>query len=225
VGKTKKEFITNDICILELKNGNYEYIIEPIDKDGNNCIKLSECIKYSLKKEYSETKKPLNIISISDGATDIRNTFKEVFYSEIQIILDWYHVCKKSREFLSMISKDKTSKINHLKSMLYLFWIGEVEKSIEYLKNIESKNDIQKEKFIKYLEKHKLEIINYDKRKKAGKTIGSGRVEKAVDQVIGARQKKKGMSWSKIGSKSLGILKVASLNKKSSNKINKLIAK
>ena len=37
-------------------------------------------------------------------------------------------------------------------------------------------------------------------------------MEKGVDQVIGYRQKKKGMSWSKKGSKSLGILKVAELN-------------
>ena len=32
--------------------------------------------------------------------------------------------------------------------------------------------------------------------------------------MIGHRQKKKGMSWSEIGSKSLGILKVAELNNK-----------
>ncbi|MDZ7621385.1 MAG: hypothetical protein U5O69_02805 [Candidatus Competibacteraceae bacterium] len=46
----------------------------------------------------------------------------------------------------------------------------------------------------------------------SGKTIGSGRIEKGCDQVIGHRQKKKGMSWSKMGSSSLGILKVAELN-------------
>ena len=33
-----------------------------------------------------------------------------------------------------------------------------------------------------------------------------------MDQVIGQRQKKKGMSWSRVGSKALGILKVIELN-------------
>lgn len=220
VKKVKKEFVTNNICLLELKNGKYEYIIEPINENGDSSVDLSNCIKNSLKKEYSGSEEILNIISISDGAKDIRNTFKDAFYSEIQIILDWYHICKKSREYLSMISVDKKNKKIHLKYMLNLFWYGEVDKAIEYLNKIDSKNNTKRADFLNYLEKHKLEIINYDKRKKIGKTIGSGRVEKAVDQIIGARQKKKGMSWSKIGSKSLGILKVCSLNRIISNKIS-----
>jgi hypothetical protein len=63
-----------------------------------------------------------------------------------------------------------------------------------------------------YLEKHRAEIIDYGRRQRAGKPIGSGRMEKGVDQVIGARQKHKGMSWSPTGSKALGILKVVELN-------------
>ncbi|MBF0228710.1 MAG: hypothetical protein HQK63_03845, partial [Desulfamplus sp.] len=62
--------------------------------------------------------------------------------------------------------------------------------------------------------KHKMEIINYKARKDAGKTIGSGRMEKGVDIVIGRRQKDNGMSWSESGSKALGILKVNELNKR-----------
>ena len=42
--------------------------------------------------------------------------------------------------------------------------------------------------------------------------IGSGYIEKGCDQVVGHRQKKKGMSWREAGSRSLGILKVAELN-------------
>jgi hypothetical protein len=46
------------------------------------------------------------------------------------------------------------------------------------------------------------------------KVVGSGRVEKACDNVIGKRQKHKAMSWSKLGSRSLAILKVVELNNK-----------
>ena len=77
---------------------------------------------------------------------------------------------------------------------------------------VNSKNPEKLSELIGYLEKHQSEIIDYQRRQQAGKTIGSGRIEKCCDQVIGHRQKKKGMSWSQIGSRSLGILKVAELN-------------
>ncbi|WP_317110915.1 hypothetical protein [Chroococcidiopsis sp. SAG 2025] len=62
-----------------------------------------------------------------------------------------------------------------------------------------------------YLEKHDSEIINYKRRTQAGKTIGSGRVEKGVDLTIGRRQKNKGMSWSHLGSRALSLLRVVEL--------------
>lgn len=63
-----------------------------------------------------------------------------------------------------------------------------------------------------YIEKHAPEIINYDARQLAGKPVGSGRIEKRVDQVIGRRQKGKGMSWTQKGSRALALIKVAELN-------------
>jgi hypothetical protein len=78
--------------------------------------------------------------------------------------------------------------------------------------NQESRKPQGLSELIGYLEKHQVEIIDYQRRQRSGKVIGSGRIEKGCDQVIGHRQKKKGMSWSKTGSRSLGILKVAELN-------------
>jgi len=54
--------------------------------------------------------------------------------------------------------------------------------------------------------------LNYNRRSRAGKTIGSGQVEKGVDLTVGSRQKHRGMSWSPKGSKALCLLKVAELN-------------
>jgi len=42
------------------------------------------------------------------------------------------------------------------------------------------------------LSKHQSEIINYQRRQQAGKPIGSGRVEKAVDARRGASSEEKG---------------------------------
>ena len=52
----------------------------------------------------------------------------------------------------------------------------------------------------------------YKRRNQVGKTIGSGRVEKGVDLTVGLREKNKGMSWSRLGSRALSVLKVAELN-------------
>ena len=68
------------------------------------------------------------------------------------------------------------------------------------------------DKLLTYLEKHESEIINYRRRQQAGKTIGSGRVGKGVDVVVGNLQKYRGMSWSEKGSRALAVLKVVELN-------------
>lgn len=57
-------------------------------------------------------------------------------------------------------------------------------------------------------EKHQPEIIDYKRWSQAGKTIGSGRVEKGVDLTVGRRQKNKEMSWRPLGSRALCLLKV-----------------
>ncbi len=67
---------------------------------------------------------------------------------------------------------------------------------------------------IGYLEKHQSEIINYNRRRLVGKTIGSGRMEKGVDLTVGRRQKQKAMSWSPLGSRALSLLRIVELNGK-----------
>lgn len=65
-----------------------------------------------------------------------------------------------------------------------------------------------------YLLKHQSEICDYGKRQTLGKAIGSDRGEKANDQLIAYRQKKKSMSWSEKGSNALVILKSLEVNQK-----------
>lgn len=82
-----------------------------------------------------------------------------------------------------------------------------------YLDNLTRIKNASKYKELRdYLEKHEAEIIDYGLRKKAGKTIGSRRAEKANDLVVAHRQKKKGMAWSKKGSSALAIIKTHRLN-------------
>ena len=101
----------------------------------------------------------------------------------------------------------KQEKAVHVAHLLDYLWYGRTDTALTYLRReVQAKNPQQLAALGTYLEKHRAEIIDYGRRQRAGKPIGSGRMEKGVDQVIGARQKHKGMSWSPTGSKALGIL-------------------
>ena len=49
---------------------------------------------------------------------------------------------------------------------------------------MQPRNTDKLQSLIGYLQKHEAEIINYERRKKAGKTIGSGRAEKGIDRRV-----------------------------------------
>ena len=207
--------ISTDVILLEKKKGGFEFITEVIDKEGKEPLPLAAIVKSKVIQEYSDEQKSLNLVAITDGAKAIRGRLLAIFGVTVVIILDWFHLGKKVRELMSMIAPTKAEKVTYLKFIFYHLWHGKTETVLNYLKTeVKAKNPEKLSELIGYIEKHKSEIIDYKRRQQAGKVIGSGRIEKGCDQVIGHRQKKKGMSWSEIGSKSLGILKVAELNNK-----------
>ena len=152
-------------------------------------------------------------MAITDGASSIRKRLQALSSEGITLILDWYHLGKKLREFLSMISRNKAEKTEHSKFLFFNLWRGKINEVITYLKTeIKARNQEKLSELITYITKHEREIINYELRRQTGKTIGSGRREKGVDLVIGNGQKHKGMSWSALGSRALAILKVTECN-------------
>ena len=111
---------------------------------------------------------------------------------------------------MSMIARNKDEKNLHVKFIFYHLWRGQVDTVIDYLTTkVQPRNEEKHRDLINYINKHRDEIIDYRCRKKAGKIIGSGYIEKGCDQVVGHRQKNKGMSWREAGSRGLGILRVA----------------
>lgn len=116
---------------------------------------------------------------------------------------------------MSMIARTKEEKQAHLEILLAHLWTGQTARAIDYLRHqVVPRHREKWQELLIYLDKHQHEIIDYQRRQRASKPIGSGRVEKAVDQVIGHRQKHKGMSWRPQGSRALGLLKVLELNGK-----------
>ncbi len=211
--KPKRKTVITDIVLLQTPKGNFESLTSPIDNQGHSLIPLEEIIKYKLKCYYKNYDYPLPIVAITDGASNIRKRLNKLSCQGITLILDWYHLCKKLREFLSMLSRNKAEKTEHSKFLFFNLWQGNTSEVITYLQTkIKARNQQKLDELITYLTKHKSEIINYELRRQTGKTIGSGRMEKRVDLVIGHRQKHKGMSWSSLGSKALAILKVTECN-------------
>ncbi len=161
---------------------------------------------------YGNTRLP--IVAITDGAKDIRSRLWRVFGKQVIIILDWYHLNKKVWTLMSMIACNKLQKEKAAKEMVGLLWEGLTDDAILYLQKMQVKNKLKQIELIEYLQKHKQEIINYQKRKAAHKTIGSGRAEKGVDMVVAQRQKNKPIAWSENGSHALATLRVHFLNRK-----------
>ena len=96
--------------------------------------------------------------------------------------------------------------------MLPKLWIGQVDE-VNYLETqVKPRQEEKWRELTRYLAKHKAEIVNYNRRNRAGKVIGSERMEKGVDLTIGRRQKKKGISWRPKGNRALAVLKVVELN-------------
>jgi hypothetical protein len=216
----KRARVSTDLWLVERAQGgggSFEAITAGIGENGEEVVSAEEQVRWCLRAEYGEhlgrREEPLPIVAIADGAKAIRCSLESIFGQSVPMILDWYHLKKKLGELMSMVAKNKAEKERHLEVLLGRLWRGEVQESVRYIRTeLRARNEEKKEALAGYLEKHRGEIIDYERRKRAGKTIGSGRMEKGVDRAIGARQKKKGMSWSEAGSKALGILKVVEMN-------------
>ena len=213
VAKKKAPPVFTNVVMLQKKNQEFEYIAAPVDETGQEIFSLPDVLKSRVIKEYGSEARPVPVIAITDGAQVIRQHLHSVFGVALIIILDWYHLGKKVRELMSMIARNKDEKNLYLKFIFYHLWRGEVDTVIDYLTTkVQPRNEEKHRELINYINKHRDEIIDYRRRKKAGKMIGSGYIEKGCDQVVGHRQKKKGMSWREAGSRGLGILRVAELN-------------
>lgn len=213
VAKEKAPPVFTKVVMLQKKNQEFEYIAAPVDETGQEIVSLPDVLKSRVIKEYGSEARPVPVIAITDGAQVIRQHLHSVFGVVLIIILDWYHLGKKVRELMSMIARNKDEKNLHVKFIFYHLWRGEVDTVIDYLTTkVQPRNEEKHRELINYINKHRDEIIDYRCRKKAGKIIGSGYIEKGCDQVVGHRQKNTGMSWREAGSRGLGILRVAELN-------------
>lgn len=207
--------VLTDVVVLQTAPGQYEYVSAPICLDGALRLSLAQVVQAKVEQVYGNRSGSLPLVIISDGATSIRKRWTQTFGESIVVVLDWYHLTKKLRDLMTMIARSKAEKQDHLKVLFAQLWTGQVQSALDYITHqVIPRNREKWQELLTYLGKHQHEIVHYERRQKAGKPIGSGRVEKAVDQVVGFRQKHKGQSWQPQGSRALGLLKVLELNGK-----------
>lgn len=207
--------VISDVVVLQTAPQQFEYFSVPIAADGTQRLAIETVVQARMQQVYGEAKDPLPLVILSDGAQSIRKRWTRTFGRAVTILLDWYHLSHKLRQLMSMIARNKPEKTTHLKTLLAELWHGRTAAALNYLRHqVTPRNQDKWQELITYLEKHQHEMVDYERRRLAGKPVGSGRVEKAVDQVIGFRQKHKGKSWRPQGSRALGILKVLELNGK-----------
>ena len=205
--------VHTDVWLVEQPTGGFISLTAGVDATGQEVVSGVARVRWQFQHDYAGRSEPLPVVAITDGARTIRRQLAELFGQPVPVILDWYHLDKKVGELMSMVARNKQEKAVHVAHLLHHLWHGRTDAALTYLRgDVQAKNPERLAALVTYLEKHRAEIIDYGRRQRAGKPIGSGRMEKGVDQVIGARQKHKGMSWSPTGSKALGILKVVELN-------------
>lgn len=214
-----KRLDTTTVLVESRVKGDFIPLTEGINRAGQTIYPIAQAIIDTVTAQH-DTRQPVSVVAITDGARTIRLTLFAVFGTAVCIILDWYHLRLKVKNLMSMIAPTKAHKEVYIKDLSTLLWHGQVADALAYLAELPAvKNDDARTTLCTYIEKHATEIINYDRRKEQGKTIGSGRGEKINDTIVAHRQKKKGMAWSLVGSKALAIIKTKELQKKRCDKL------
>jgi hypothetical protein len=154
----------------------------------------------------------------SDGYRSLQDTLLAFFawHPRVWLVLDWYHVVKKFKEDLSRACGAREIRNQHLRTLVRFLWYGMVTEARQYLDTIpttEVKDRASIERLRNYLDRNERSIPCYALRRRLGLPNGSSPVESANNQVTARRQKRNGMSWSKVGSHALTALSMLVCNR------------
>lgn len=216
VPKESKHYVQT--TVIHIQQGLNKYILDGLGIKKTMILLTSFLL-------YNDLLTNKTLLFFTDGAVDIKNAIKDIYgWRPYQIILDWYHLKKKCKEQLSMALKGHEIRNDVLKQVLALLWLGNVDVSIQYLRNLDKskvRNAERIEKLIGYFNRNRDHIPCYALRKKLGLRISSNQGEKANDLVVAERQKHNGMSWSKPGSSGLANIRTLFLNQEDENWITR----
>jgi hypothetical protein len=202
------KYVQTDVVLIQNPDDSYQYLSENNKIKNNLNLEMQICCHLSVV--YQSVYGILPFVAITDGARSIRCRIERLFGKNACIILDWYHLEKKIWQYLSRLGQGKDKKEQHAKTLLHYLWHGWTTDALIYTEqeiNVVTLRQPILEELQNYILKHQDEIIDYDTRWRcAQKSIGSGRGEKANDQIVADRQKHNGNSWSEKGSNAMASL-------------------
>ena len=212
-GERATKRVHPEVWLVEQPTGGFTYLTAGGDALGQAVVAGTARGRRQFQQDSGGRSAPLPVVAITDGAQTIRRQLAELCGQPVPVILDGDPLDKQRGELMNRVARTKQEKAVHVAHLLDPLWHGRTAAALAYLQSaVYPKTTKPLEALGTYLEKHQAEIIDYGRRPRAGTPIGRGRMDKGVDQVIGARQKHKGMSWRPTGSKALGILKGVELN-------------
>jgi hypothetical protein len=138
------------------------------------------------------------IVCIADGARDLWRYFQRKYPDTIHVV-DFFHVCEHLSNLSNFLFDDPSQAKAWYKKYRTILkddpkGAAKTIRAARYRRSLISKHpDIESE--IKYLQ-HNRKRMNYFKLRQKKLPIGSGVVEAACKNLIGARMKKSGMRWS-----------------------------
>ena len=165
------------------------------------------------------------LIFMTDGASNIRTSLREVFgFRQYTVLLDWFHLRKHCAEIISMMlrsGKENRDVQYQIKRSLFRYlWCGNVQGAITYINGLSTddiRNEFRRTELVEYLKRKEYAIQCYAVRRYLGLSTTSNPVEKANDLTVARRQKKKSMSWSRHGSRGLAALTALYMNHEADN--------
>jgi hypothetical protein len=138
------------------------------------------------------------IVCIADGARDLWRYFQRKFPDTIHVV-DFFHVCEHLSKLSNLLFDEPTEAKAWYKKYRTILkedpkGAAKTIRAARYRRSlIKEHPDIETE--IKYLQ-HNRKRMNYFELRQKKLPIGSGVVEAACKNLIGARMKKSGMRWS-----------------------------
>jgi len=204
----QRKFVEN--TVIHIQADGKAYVITAVGM--GSAFRL--LVAFLLQNHLMENR---HLVFFSDGAQNIRANIDKYFnYRPYSLILDWYHLVKRIRELSSMAFKMKKEKKQEtIRKILRILWPGNVDKAIDYIRNLPDKsikNKYYVEEMMSYLERKKPNITCHAARRSQNYRISSNTSEKANDCLVAQRQKHNGMSWSFEGSGALALLTTLEMN-------------
>lgn len=159
-----------------------------------------------------------HLVFFIDGAkTLITNIDRYFGYCSHQVNLDWHHAVRAVIDMTSrgLCLKDtaRDEALSEIKTQLWLFNWQKAKAAIINLKQHSNTDKVRHlDNAINYIDRKKSLLTCYALRKELRLINSSNAVEKHNDLIVSARQKGRGMSWSRLGSNNLAAIKTAAIN-------------